>query len=68
MVVLGTTIHEFACRNQPGSSKLVDSRTKSDHDDEVRHTGGERYPFFSLTPKIAVPTRTCVAPIWIASS
>ena len=32
MVVLGTTIHEFACTIETRPSKLVGGRTKSDHD------------------------------------
>jgi hypothetical protein len=33
MVVLGTTIHEFAASNAVSPhKKLVDGRTKSDHD------------------------------------
>jgi hypothetical protein len=37
MVVLGTTIHEFARRRfDPGPTELVDGRTKSDHD-EIQH-------------------------------
>jgi hypothetical protein len=33
MVVLGTTIHEFACHRSALFRKLVDGRTKSDHDE-----------------------------------
>jgi hypothetical protein len=36
MVVLGTTIHEFASAARFRPEKLVDGRTKSDHD-EVGH-------------------------------
>jgi hypothetical protein len=32
MVVLGTTIHEFTCPERCCPEKLVDGRTKSDHD------------------------------------
>jgi hypothetical protein len=35
MVVLGTTIHEFACNSATALKKRVDGRTKSDHDDGV---------------------------------
>jgi hypothetical protein len=33
MVALGATIHEFACHQRVAQRKLVDGRTKSDHDD-----------------------------------
>jgi hypothetical protein len=36
MVVLGTTIHEFAYAIPRCAMKLVDGRTKSDHDGEFR--------------------------------
>ena len=42
MVVLGTTIHEFACERRDVPSKLVDGRTKSDHD--VRECGDATPP------------------------
>jgi hypothetical protein len=35
MVVLGTTIHEFARTARSHPSELVDGRTKSDHDEMV---------------------------------
>jgi hypothetical protein len=35
MVVLGTTIHEFACHQRIIGKELVDGRTKSDHDGMV---------------------------------
>jgi hypothetical protein len=40
MVVLGTTIHEFAGVMRARAKKLVDGRTKSDHDEgESRRSG-----------------------------
>jgi hypothetical protein len=35
MVVRGTTIHEFAGKRPVSITKLVDGRTKSDHDEKV---------------------------------
>jgi hypothetical protein len=39
MVVLGTTIHEFVCSDPVCLWKLVDGRTKSDHDETLMASG-----------------------------
>jgi len=43
MVVLGTTIHEFASGNSVPPTETVDGRTKSDHDDRGEWLLGARY-------------------------
>ena len=41
MVVLGTPTHESVCNDRAFPSKLVDGRTKSDHDESE---GGAKGP------------------------